>query len=52
MATTYTENLNLALQDDDTDYVDFAAIQDNWRKIDAAYGALLALLPESEDENE
>ena len=53
MATTYTENLNLALQEDTSDYVDWTALQDNWKKIDAAYGELLArieaLKPESEE---
>lgn len=51
MATTYTENLNLALQEDDNDYLDWQAIQDNWKKIDEAFGELLARLPaETEEE--
>ena len=51
MATTYTENLNLALQEDDNDYLDWQAIQDNWKKIDGAFGELLARLPaETEEE--
>lgn len=40
MATTYTENLQLGIQEG-TDYLDYALIAENFRKIDAAYGALL-----------
>lgn len=43
MATTYTENLNLALQDDKTDYIDWDAIQNNWRIIDTFAGGLDAV---------
>ena len=52
MATTYTTNLNLAKQEDKTDYIDWDAIQDNWDKIDAAYGELLARIEALEPESE
>lgn len=38
MAITYTPNLNLGMQLDKTDYVNWDAITDNWRKIDEAVG--------------
>lgn len=38
MATTYTANLNLGLQLDKTDYVNWDLIQQNWQKIDDAVG--------------
>lgn len=38
MAITYTENLRLGMQLDKTDYVNWDAITDNWRKIDEAVG--------------
>ena len=41
MATTYTENLQLAIQDG-SDYLNYALLAENFRKIDAAYGELLA----------
>ena len=37
MAVTYTDNLHLGMQLDKNDYLDWDAITDNWRKIDAAY---------------
>lgn len=40
MATTYTPNLQLGIQDE-SDYFDYALIAENFRKIDAAYGALI-----------
>ena len=42
MATTYTQNLNLGLQLDKTDYVNWDLIQQNWRKIDEAVGGVPA----------
>ena len=48
MAKTYTENLNLELQEDSTDYLDFGAITRNWQKIDAAFGQLLASANQSD----
>lgn len=38
MAITYTPNLRLGMQLDKTDYVNWDAITDNWRKIDEAVG--------------
>lgn len=38
MAITYTQNLRLGMQLDKTDYVNWDAITDNWRKIDEAVG--------------
>lgn len=50
MAKTYTENLNLELQEDPTDYLDFEAITNNWKKIDAAFGELLASINQADAE--
>lgn len=39
MTNTYTDNLHLELQEDKTDYLDWDAITENWKKIDSAYGS-------------
>ena len=52
MATTYTENLHLELQEDDSDYIDWDAIQRNWKKIDEAYGELLAAVNGSNENSD
>lgn len=36
MSVTYTENLQLGLQTDKNDYLDWDVITENWRKIDSA----------------
>lgn len=38
MAITYTPNLNLGMQLDKTDYVNWDVITQNWQKIDEAVG--------------
>lgn len=40
MAITYTDNLHLGMQLDKTDYLNWDAITENWRKIDAAVGSI------------
>ena len=39
MGKTYTPNLNLALQQDKSDQLDWDAVTENWQKIDAAFGS-------------
>ena len=39
MGKTYTQNLNLALQLDKSDQLDWDAVTENWQKIDAAFGS-------------
>jgi hypothetical protein len=38
MSVTYTQNIELGLQLDKTEYLDWDVITENWRKIDAASG--------------
>lgn len=40
MAITYTDNLHLAMQEDKSDNLDWDALTDNWKKIDAAIGSV------------
>lgn len=40
MAITYTDNLHLAMQEDKSDNLDWDALTENWRKIDAAIGSV------------
>lgn len=37
MATTYTENLHLGMQEDKTDKFNFSLFTENWGKIDTAF---------------
>lgn len=43
MATTYTNNLHLGLQEDKSDNFDWDVITDNWLKIDAALGKAMPI---------
>ena len=38
MAITYTDNLHLAMQEDKSDNLDWDALTNNWKIIDAAIG--------------
>lgn len=45
MAITYTPNLNLAMQENKSDNLNWDAITENWRKIDAAIGQNFIRMP-------
>lgn len=40
MGITYTENLHLAMQENKSDNLDWDALTDNWKKIDAAFDSV------------
>lgn len=40
MGVEYTENLKLGIQTDKNDFVDWDAITENWKKLDAAYSGM------------
>ena len=42
MGITYTPNLNLAMQQDKTDTLNWDAVTTNWQKIDTAFGNISA----------
>lgn len=45
MAITYTPNLNLAMQENKSDKLNWDAITENWMKIDAAIGQNFIRMP-------